>query len=92
LKGQELPSCDFVVEKATSKQHAALSKNQWPLLKRTPRTQVLSGRRINLKNLKPFMQLLHLQRMKIVLVMKNMTRKKGFYEKIDGLLEIIPKR
>jgi hypothetical protein len=34
----------LVVEKATLKQHAALSKKQWPLLKRTLRIEVLSGK------------------------------------------------
>jgi hypothetical protein len=68
----------FVVEKATPKQHAELSKQQWPLLKRITRTEVLSGRRIKLKKLKPLLQLLHLQSMKIVIVVKKMTRTKRF--------------
>jgi hypothetical protein len=34
----------FVVEKATPKQHATLSKKQWPLLKRTSRKAVMSGK------------------------------------------------
>jgi hypothetical protein len=67
----------FVLEKATPKQHAALSKNQWPLLKRTPRTELLSGKRIKLKKFKPFLQLLHLLNKMIVLVTKmRMTRTK----------------
>jgi hypothetical protein len=69
----------FVVQKATPKEHAALSKKQWPLIKRTPSTEVLSGKRIKLKNLKPLLQLLQLQKKKIVLVMKmkmKMTRTK----------------
>jgi hypothetical protein len=67
----------FVVEKATPKQHAALSKKQWPVLQRTPRTEVLSGNRIKLKKLKPLMQLLHLPNKMIVLVTKmRMTRAK----------------
>jgi predicted metal-binding transcription factor (methanogenesis marker protein 9) len=35
----------FVVEKATPKQHAALSKNQWTLIKRTLSTEVLSEKK-----------------------------------------------
>jgi hypothetical protein len=60
----------FVVEKATPKQHAALSKKQWPLLKRTLRKEVLSGKSIKLKKLKPLLQLLQHQSKKIVLVKK----------------------
>jgi hypothetical protein len=66
-----------VVEKATPKHHAALIKNKWPLLKRTLRTEVLSGKRIKLKKFKPFLQLLQLENKKIVLVNKmRMTRTK----------------
>jgi hypothetical protein len=65
----------FVAERATPKQHAALSKNQWPLLKRTLRTEVLSGKRIKLERLNPLFQQLQLQSKKIVLVKKmRMTR------------------
>jgi hypothetical protein len=65
----------FVVEKATPKQHAALSKNKWPMLKRTLRTEVLSGKRINLKKLNPLLQQLQLKGKKTVLVKKmRMTR------------------
>jgi hypothetical protein len=59
LKRQEIPSYDFCGRKDTPKQHAALSKKKWPLLKRTPRTEVLREKRINLKKLKTFLQLLH---------------------------------
>jgi hypothetical protein len=82
----------FVDEKDTPKQHAALGKNQLPLLKRTPKTEVLSGKKIKLKKLKPLIQLLHLLKKMIVLVMKmrmRMTRTKRLYEKFYGLLEII---
>jgi hypothetical protein len=67
----------FVDKKDTPKQHAASSKKQWHLLKRTPRTEVISGKRIKLKKLKPLLQMLqHLNKM-IVLVMKmRMTRTK----------------
>jgi hypothetical protein len=66
-----------VVEKATPKQHAALSKKQWPLLKRTPKTEVLSEKRMKLKKVKSLLQLLQLKSKKIVLVKKiRMTRTK----------------
>jgi hypothetical protein len=66
-----------VVAKATQKQHTTLSKNQWPQLKRTLRIEVLSGKRIKLKQLNPLLQQLKLQSKKIVLVKKmRMTRTK----------------
>jgi hypothetical protein len=67
----------FVAEKATPKQHAGLSKNQWPLLKRTLRKELLSEKSIKLKNLNPLLQQLQIQSKKIVLVKKiRMTRTK----------------
>jgi hypothetical protein len=53
LKGQELPSCDFCGRKGHTETACHIKQNQWPLRKRTPRTEVLSGRRIRLKKLKP---------------------------------------
>jgi hypothetical protein len=60
----------FVVEKATPKHHTALSKKQRPLLKRTLRTDVISGKGIKLKTFNPLLQHLQLQNKKIVLVKK----------------------
>jgi hypothetical protein len=51
----------FCGRKGTTKQHAILSKNQWPLLKSTLSTEVLSGKRIILKNLNPLLQQFQLQ-------------------------------
>jgi hypothetical protein len=73
----------IVVEKATPKQRAALSKTQWTLRKRTPRTEVLSEKRTKLKNRKLMLQMLQLQNKKIVLVMKKkMTRTKRLLWKV----------
>jgi hypothetical protein len=66
----------FVAERATPKHHAKSSKKQWPLLKWTLRTEVLSGKRIKLRKLNPFLHQLQLLRNKIVLVMKKMTKTK----------------
>jgi hypothetical protein len=60
----------FVAERSTPKQHAKFSKKQWPLLKRTLRTEVLSEKRIKLKQLNPFLQQLQLLIKKIVLMKK----------------------
>jgi hypothetical protein len=79
LKGQELPSCDVCGRKGHTETACRIKqkpKKQWSLLKRTPRTEAISVRRIKLKKLKPFLQLLQLQNKKIVLVIKKMTRRK----------------
>jgi hypothetical protein len=59
-----------MAERATPKQHAEFRKNQWPLLKRTLRTEVLSEKRIKLKQLNPLLQQLQLLSKKIVLMKK----------------------
>jgi hypothetical protein len=65
-----------VEEKATPKQHAALKKAV-ASAKMTLRKEVFSGKRINLINLKPLLQLLQLQSKRIILVkMMKMTRTK----------------
>jgi hypothetical protein len=67
----------FVAERATPKQHVELSKKQWPLLKRTLRTEVLSVKGIKLKKLDPLLQQLQLLDKNKVLVKKmRMTRTK----------------
>jgi hypothetical protein len=64
-----------VSERATPKQHVEISKEQHHLIKRTLRTEVLSGKRIKLKKLNPLLLQLHLLNKKIILVKKmRMTR------------------
>jgi hypothetical protein len=73
----------IVADRATPKQHAELNKKQWPLLKRTLRTEVLSGRRIEQTKLNPLLQQLQLLNKKIVLVKKmRMARTKRFSSKV----------
>jgi hypothetical protein len=59
----------FVDEKDTQRLHAKLKIKQWPLQRKTQRTEVLSGKRIRLKEPKPLLQLLHQLKKRIVLVM-----------------------
>jgi hypothetical protein len=69
LKDQEFPSCLFGGRKG----HTEIACHTKQLQEKTPRTEVLSEKRIKLKNLKSLLQLLHLLRKKIVLVMKMRT-------------------
>jgi hypothetical protein len=59
----------FVDEKVTQRLHAKLKIKQWPLQRKTQRTEVLSGDRIKLKKQKPLLHLLHKLKKRIVLVM-----------------------
>jgi hypothetical protein len=59
LKGQDLPSCDFCGRKGHTKTACRIKQKAMASAKRTLRTEVLSGKRINLKKINPLLQ--HLQ-------------------------------
>jgi hypothetical protein len=80
-----------VVEKATPKQHAGLSTKKASAKKDTHKRSA-QWNNDKAEKAQSLLQLLHIQRMKIVIVMKKTTKTKGFYEEFYGLLDIIPKR
>jgi serine phosphatase RsbU (regulator of sigma subunit) len=59
----------FVDERVTQRLHAELRKKQWPLQRKTQRTEVLSGKRTELKKHNPLLQLFNQLKKRIVLVM-----------------------
>jgi hypothetical protein len=77
FKDQDFASCDFCGRKGQTETACRIKQKQWPLLKRTLRTELISGKRKKLKKLNPLLQQLQLLNKKIVLVKKmRMTRTK----------------